>query len=790
MKSRLLAFVISFTLAISPVPTANAAPSLSGKILDSSNNPIAGVKVNLLQSGAQVASFATGSDGNYLFNVNAGAYSLQLVPPNSGYSKLNALDILIPAPQPINFSLTPPTPGRAFLSGHVTTPVGFELDNTGTSISFASSASLLQDNLGTFRLMPTAGIVSTFSVSGKMKSDPVNFKLIGKTNYALNQDTMAEIRLPLYRQRIRVVTANGSPISGATLYGGVSMDGKSNQVLNPIEGLGNFEGSWYAQWITTDANGWANIPAIAFANSAIAKFDVTIPSNYQLASQSFSVVVGSGDQTLIVNKPLPALSGVVKDLNGKPLKGVVVKALLSSGGGGSTTDSNGRYKLSMVANDNYSLSMEIPNDSVIPNFYMSSWANSANFAFKSDSNLDLTVPLNTTKVKVLDANGLPAKNVFVSIKPKSSATTQYTAPWTLIPGKAALNTYFYSTGYTDSQGYVTLPTLKLDKEVDGEIYSDNNIRPDLNWVLSVQKIGFGKDLTIQLVSPTISLSGSSKYSDGSVASISFSVSKESAKAGSVAQIAQTTNGNFTGKATRAMTGQWTFGCGRVDVTLQSDFCPSVSGGPIINLDKDLVQDFVVPVYKTRIQVVDAEGKGISNVKALINTSMKASNTLTLLSGKTPFYASFISVGTTDANGFADLTSLKMDNAQKAYLELTPDPNSRYQTTGLTITVGDNSKNVIVMQIPKPEISGIAITTVNGVKTATITGNNFIGVFSVKVGAYSFDDFTNKNGALTTQGFKILDKTHISFPVPAGLTSAAVTITNGGGSITSATVKFN
>jgi hypothetical protein len=35
----------------------------------------------------------------------------------------------------------------------------------------------------------------------------------------------------------------------------------------------------------------------------------------------------------------------------------------------------------------------------------------------------------------------------------------------------------------------------------------------------------------------------------------------------------------------------------------------------------------------------------------------------------------------------------------------------------------------------------------------------------------------------------VDQNHITFPVPAGLTSGAVVITNGGGSATSGVVRF-
>jgi hypothetical protein len=150
------------------VPAQAATPSLSGKVVDLANKSIVGVKVNLMQSGRTLSTVTTGADGGYSFNVASGAYSLNLVPPTAGYSTLNAYDIALPAPQPITFMLTPPTPGRAFLTGHVTTPPGFDLDLNNTGVFFGNTSSALQDSSGYFKLMPTAGVTSTFAITGRL----------------------------------------------------------------------------------------------------------------------------------------------------------------------------------------------------------------------------------------------------------------------------------------------------------------------------------------------------------------------------------------------------------------------------------------------------------------------------------------------------------------------------------------------------------------------------------------------------------------------------------------------
>lgn len=788
MRIRKISVLATLVLLFSSLAASYAAPSLSGRVVDEKNNPIVGVKVNVTQLGKSVSSFTTGKDGSYTFNLASGAYSMQLVPPSSGYSTLNAYDILLPVAQPITFILTPPTPGRAFLTGHVTTPLGFDLD-ARTYIGFGNTSSALQDSTGYYKLMPTAGTNSTFSITGYLKGDPMNFKMVGKTPLTLNQDTIAEFRVPLYRQKIRVITSAGIPVAGAYINGGVNQDGISTKPMAAIEGLGAFEGTWSISAMITDANGYVYIPALTLAQPAAAKFSVTPPASYKFSGQSFDVSVGAGDITLKLTNAIPMISGTVKDSSGKAIDKAVVNFSDGTSGSGSMTDSQGRYSAAMAPGSNYRVSIDYRDGAYLSNIVLKSYANSANFAITADTTMNLTVPFEKTKVKVVDGNGIPVANAEVSIRPKPSTFTDYTGSWTLVPGKAPLATYFYATATTDANGIATVSTLHLDSEVDGTIYAQFGTSPNLSYISSTQKIGAGKDLTVTLNRPSINLSGKVTLTDGSDLPAAFGVSFSNGR-GQDAQIARSANGFYTGKAFAGITGSWWLGCGRVDISIKQDFCASLIGGPALTINSDTTQDFAIPTYKTQVQVVDPDGKGIPNVKVLINSQMVGNGKVTLFAGKPAFEGYFLTTATTDANGLAQLTSLKLDTPQLAYMELTPDQNTRYQARGMKITVGDNSKNVVVLTIPKPVISSISISTVAGVLTATITGSNFPGVFSVTAGTLSLNEFTNKVGSKTTQGFTVVDENHITFAVPAGLGTVSVTVTNGGGSATSVAFKFN
>jgi Carboxypeptidase regulatory-like domain len=775
-------------IAIGIFPSVAATTSLSGKVVDQANKAIVGVKVNLIQSNRTVSTLTTGSDGSYSFSVVAGAYSLQLVPPSAGYSTLNEYNILLPAPQPITFMLTPPSPGRAFLTGHVIAPIGFELDPSTTYIGFGNSSSLLQDSSGYFKLMPTAGTNSTFGITGQLKGESFNFKMTGKTSMTLNQDAIAEFRVPLYRQRVRVITAAGTPVAGAIISGGVSLNGAPARAMSPIEGVGAFDGTWSARGIQTDANGYANIPALTLAASAPGHFDISPPSSYKVAGQGFDVTVGAGDITLKLTVPIPMVTGTVKDLSGTAIDRAVVTFMDGSTGTGAATDSLGKYSVSLPASNTYAVSIGYKNGAYSSNLMFATNSAAPNFVLTKDTTLNLTVPVEKTRVKVLDTTGLPVPNATVSIKPSSISSTDYTGSWTLLTGQKPLSTYFYSTATTDANGIAVIPTIHLDSETNGDIFASIGTGASMAYISSVQKIGAGKDVTLTLKRPTIQLSGRLSFTDGSQIPSAFNISFSNGR-GQDAQITRDSKGNYVGTAFAGTTGYWWLGCGRVDLSLSNDFCASLVGGPTSTLNANAVQDLAIPTYKTPVQIVDPNGKGIPNVKVLLNSQMSGNGTVTLFPGQPPLSSYFLSVATTDSSGIAMLESLKMDSPQKAYLEITPDPNSRYQTRSASITVGDNSKNVIVLTIPKPVISSVTVSTINGVLTATITGENFAGAFSVTVGTYSFNEFISVNGVVTTQGFKVIDTNHITFPVPTGLVSGTVAVTNGGGTTSSQGIKF-
>jgi len=704
--------------------------------------------------------------------------------------------------QALNFTLTPPIPGRSFLTGHVVASQGFILDGTSTTIGFGGFGDYLKDQAGTFYLTPTAGTTGTFGIDGTVSGGDTQFRMVGKTSLALNQDTRAEITVPFYKQRIRVVTSTGAPVTDTYITGGIGSltDVKIPNVgMKSIEGLGAFDGAWRITGanMRTDSNGYVTLTALQTANPTPASFFVAGSTALKYASQSFTTTVGNGDVILTLTQPLPSITGTVRDLSGKPVAGVSLGLTTNNpgasvqSGSGSVSRTDGTFEIIASPNDNYVLSISGGNsDDPNKTFVYRTYSTKTNVSIPQDKNLNVLLPLQTTRIRVLDPSGAPVAGSFVSLRPNPTSFTDYTGQVSIIAGRPALNTYTYSTGVTDANGYTTVQTLKFDAESDGIIVASPPAGSPYYYATSVQKIGAGKDLTISLTKPLVNISGKFSLSDGSPlinrVSLGFSNGK-----GDSAAISVDASGNYTGKVVKGITGTWWIGCGAVDVKLPADFKPCLGGGPSTTTNTDVKQDITLPTYKTNLQIVDAYGKGIPNVSIVMNSDMaNVKNTAQVIPGQTPFSAYFVSSVITDANGNAPVESLKMSVAQKAYVLITPDPTSRYQTREVWVNLGDGAKNVIVLEIPKPVISGVTISNVNGVRTATIVGDNFLGATGVTAGTFSFNDFTNKVGVKTTQGFTVLDKNRITFPIPAGLTSATVTVTNGGGSATSAVIKFN
>ena len=132
--------------------------------------------------------------------------------------------------------------------------------------------------------------------------------------------------------------------------------------------------------------------------------------------------------------------------------------------------------------------------------------------------------------------------------------------------------------------------------------------------------------------PFVTVSGRFYFTDGtprSYSSGSWPSFSSVTNNGSSQMTSFTPEGNFVAKVPTGITGRWTIGCGGIDKNRAADFVPCISGGPTTVASSDWTQDLPIPTAKTPIQVVTADGKGIPNVKVLVNSGMVSKSSVQL-----------------------------------------------------------------------------------------------------------------------------------------------------------------
>ena len=277
--------------------------------------------------------------------------------------------------------------------------------------------------------------------------------------------------------------------------------------------------------------------------------------------------------------------------------------------------------------------------------------------------------------------------------------------------------------------------------------------------------------SLALPVPSVTITGHISFSDGT-ALINPYISFQDGK-GNGAGIQADNSNNFSFSVAKGFGGLWGVGC-RMQPTIHDPLCVSIFNNSTMSYTANTTQNIVIPTYKTPIKVVDPSGRPIVGVQIneVVGNTAPGNyppGQINLIAGQPVFNVNMQSWATTDANGLAQLPTVSFSAPRPAYLMVTPPPNSRYITRNLSITVGDNSQNLVVLTILKPVINTVTTTTVNGVKTATVIGDNLLGAISVVAGKTTISNFT------------VVDVNHLTFPVPNGLSVSGLTITNGGGS---------
>ena len=769
---RLLSLLIVAILALGTAPANASSTGLFGTVVNDTNRPVPNTSVTISRAGVDIATVVTSATGAYRFNVPAGTYSMRFVPPTSANSSLNAFAVIAPQPRALTFKLTKPMPGRAFLTGTVATSPAMTLASDSTVYYGRTWAGQI-NSTGAYRLMPTSGSAETLTIKAASTGN-FSFGLYGQDKITINQDTMANLTVPVATQRIRVVNASGAPIAGARVEAGQGSYGTDFAPMGTLEGLGSFRAGWKDSGVT-DANGYLTLRTVRMSPNASAGYVVNPPSATRLLQQSFVVLTGAGDINLVVTNQSGMISGTVRDQRGVGLGPVDI------GFGSVWTTSNASGVYSKAALDgttgNYSLTYRsgsfVAGGTGTAIFITPSFS-ATKAAVRGNKIQDFVLNLDTVRVRVVDSNGNPVARAHVNLTDNDGYAPR--GQYSLGAGEPLSTASTTANAPTDANGFATLRTLRLNAPLAGVITVTPAQGSPLSWKSERASIGAGEAITVTLSRPTVTVSGKVSLSDGSMVA-PYNISFSDGRGGDqgTAKVDPLT-GLYSMQVPVGMKGSFYLTCPS-DVAYGKDmpFCMSFVGGSRTVTASTSV-NITIPTFKQAIQIVDPNGQAISNIAVRVyhSVGMHGCTAATAnIFGDFPTRASHAySVATTDASGWAMLTAIKMAAPCEANAEIVPDDNSRYQSRYLTLAIDEDTDHVVVLKIPAPEIVSGSISTVGATRTLTVTGDNFLGTTSV-----------SWNGA-SVSNFRVVNDTTLSFTLASGaLSSGTIKVENGGGSAT-------
>ncbi len=353
--------------------TINPPYTISGRITDTSGNPVANVTI----TDGNGRSTSTDANGNYTMT-GLGAGTFTLTPSKSGFTFTPTTIVGSVPPNAINKDFTALPSPTYTVSGRVADQYGNAI--AGVTVMDKDGRSALSDDGGNYTIsgIPQGGYTITASKSGYLFS-PAELNGSLPPN-ATGQNFIGMLVGPLTPSVTPGVTPTPSitpspsvsPYPGTYTISGVVQDG----VGAPLAGVSVSDG--IGHYVVTDASGSYSLSGLAAGAYTVAPAkagyscspvnrQVTLPpnavANFTCSAQAFS-----------------SISGMIIDGGGSPIVGVTI-----SDGAGHTavSDNDGKYTLTALAAGTYTITpskaeylfspalrtVTVPPDAANVNFY-------------------------------------------------------------------------------------------------------------------------------------------------------------------------------------------------------------------------------------------------------------------------------------------------------------------------------------------------------------------------------------------------------------------------------------
>lgn len=499
-------------------------PALMGSVTTVNRAPIAGASVQVLQGAAVIATASTGVDGRYRIDVPDGTYTVSVTPADSALSGVRSVSVDLPRHWPMDFVVTPKSAGRVFLTGDVTLSTGQPVPS-GT-VMFAGAGNSITST-GYFVSATVTGTTGSWSVNARTASGADSSLVLmasGGPTTTMTQDTYTDFVIPMTTTLIRVTDEQGNVLANAPIRLNSGGFGLSDSRVELLAESTPFRANWTALG-RTDGNGVASVPrpavieptdvnvmvdppnstylpksivvrtpatsgeftvALAARTSAPAPVPTVTASASPTTSPSPTPTATSAPSPAVTVSPTPiptptpvnvTTTGTVSFSDGTRVPGAVVipRDPTARVNGGNSADAQGRFALTKPSGfaGNWSVSCRSQGGSSVQDELCFSLTGGDVRTWLRDGTVDLTIPMNLYRIRVVDQEGTAIPNVRLQASVRGAS-----AHVAVLAGQAPFVGSWRGLDTTGADGWAQVPgvTMLNDPTVQVSIAADDASR--------------------------------------------------------------------------------------------------------------------------------------------------------------------------------------------------------------------------------------------------------------------------------------------------------------------------